>query len=65
MCREIKKHEKHTYVTTRTLVLLKKKHEYKCFINKISYSTLSSFVIIIRNGFEEKKEMTMDMLVNL
>ena len=39
--------------------------EYKCFINQNSYSTFSPFVIIKRHRFEEKKEMTLNIMVNL
>jgi len=38
--------------------------EYKCFINQNSYYTFSPFVIIKIYGFEEKKEMTLDIIVN-
>ena len=39
-------------------------YDYKCVKNQNSYSTFSPFGIIKRHGFEEKKEISMDVMVN-
>ena len=64
MCREIKNMKTHIRDHQNTC-FIENIDKYKCFTNQKSYSTFSPFIIIKRCRFEEKKKMTLNIIVNL